>query len=87
MIQVTRPFLPPREDCEAYIERIWDSIWLTNHSPFLVDLENKLKADLGVDHLMMMKKSTITTLPGFDNMTRSHQDKVTTFLMNIMYHG
>ena len=60
MIQVTRPFLPPREDYEAYISKIWDNNWLTNNGPFLVELESQLKRYLGVDHLMMMTNGTIT---------------------------
>jgi len=60
MIQVTRPFLPPRGEYEAYIAKIWDNNWLTNNGPFLVELEEQLKAYLRVDHLMMMTNGTIT---------------------------
>jgi dTDP-4-amino-4,6-dideoxygalactose transaminase len=60
MIQVTRPFLPPRAEYEAYIRQIWDNNWLTNNGPLLVELEQQLKAYLGVERLMMMTNGTVT---------------------------
>jgi dTDP-4-amino-4,6-dideoxygalactose transaminase len=60
MIQVTRPFLPPKEDYEAYIRQIWDNNWLTNNGPLLIELEQQLKAYLGVNYLMMMTNGTVT---------------------------
>ena len=60
MIQVTRPFLPPREEYEAFIAGIWERNWLTNNGPLLVELEKQLKAFLGVNHLAMMTNGTIT---------------------------
>ncbi|HXR82559.1 MAG TPA: DegT/DnrJ/EryC1/StrS family aminotransferase, partial [Saprospiraceae bacterium] len=60
MIQVTKPFLPPQEEYEAYLRQIWDKNWLTNNGPLLIELEQQLKAYLGVDHLMMMTNGTVT---------------------------
>ncbi len=60
MIQVTRPFLPPRAEYEAFIRQIWDNNWLTNNGPLLIELEHQLKTYLGVERLMMMTNGTVT---------------------------
>jgi len=60
MIQVTRPFLPPKEEYDAYIGQIWDNNWLTNNGPLLIELELQLKAHLRVDHLLMLTNGTVT---------------------------
>ena len=30
MIQVTTPFLAPKEEYKAYIDKLWDKNWLAN---------------------------------------------------------
>lgn len=60
MIQVTRPFLPPKAEYEALISQIWERNWLTNNGPLLIELEQQLKSYLGVTHLSMMTNGTIT---------------------------
>jgi dTDP-4-amino-4,6-dideoxygalactose transaminase len=59
MIQVTRPFLPPKEDYNSLLQGIWDRQWLTNMGPLSVDLEIKLKEHLCVDHLLFVTNGTI----------------------------
>jgi len=39
MISVTKPFLPPKEDYDQYLEGIWQRNWLTNNGPLVNDLE------------------------------------------------
>lgn len=39
---VTEPFLPPLEDYQHYLEKIWDSKWLTNQGPLTTELEERL---------------------------------------------
>jgi hypothetical protein len=34
-INVTKPFLPPIAEYQAYIEGIWKRVWLTNNGPLL----------------------------------------------------
>lgn len=41
-IQVTEPFLPPREIYDAYLDGIWDRNWLTNEGPLSLELESAL---------------------------------------------
>jgi dTDP-4-amino-4,6-dideoxygalactose transaminase len=59
MIQVTTPFLPPREEFFSFVDKIWDKKWLTNLGPLASDLELKLKEYLGLDHLLYTSNGTI----------------------------
>lgn len=42
-INVTEPFLPPREEYEKLLDGVWDRNWLTNQGPLVCELENKLQ--------------------------------------------
>lgn len=59
MIPVTKPFLPPREEYNKYINGIWQREWLTNNGPLVNDLELKLKEKLKVKHLLFTSNGTI----------------------------
>lgn len=56
---MTKPFLPPREEYERYLEGIWKRQWLTNNGPLVNDLELKLKEYLDIPHLLFMGNGTI----------------------------
>ena len=59
MINVTKPFLPPREEFDKYIDGIWQRNWLTNNGPLVNELELKLKDYLHVPHLLFLNNGTI----------------------------
>jgi dTDP-4-amino-4,6-dideoxygalactose transaminase len=59
MIQVTHPFLPPKEEYDFLLKGIWQRNWLTNNGPLVNDLELKLKDYLGLDHLLFLNNGTI----------------------------
>ena len=59
MINVTKPFLPPIEEYQAYIRQIWERNWLTNNGPLVNELELRLKELLGIDHLLFTGNGTI----------------------------
>jgi len=59
MINVTKPFLPPKEEYQQLLEGIWERNWLTNNGPLVNDLELKLKEYLGLDHLLYLNNGTI----------------------------
>jgi len=59
MIQVTKPFLPPREDYEKYVDGIWQRNWLTNNGPLVNELEIQLKYYLGIKHLLYLGNGTV----------------------------
>ncbi|MDD3951795.1 MAG: DegT/DnrJ/EryC1/StrS family aminotransferase [Desulfobacterales bacterium] len=58
-ITVTKPFLPPFSEFNAYLEGIWGREWLTNNGPLVNELELKLKDYLKVDHLLFLCNGTI----------------------------
>src|SRR5579859_6685660 len=60
MINVTKPFLPPREEFDRYVDGIWQRNWLTNNGPLVKELELKLKDYLQVAHLLYLNNGTIT---------------------------
>ena len=59
MINVTKPFLPPREEYEAFVRGIWDRNWLTNNGPLVRELEEKLTDYTGVNHLLYVGNGTV----------------------------
>ena len=59
MIPVTKPFLPPKEEYDAYTDGIWKRNWLTNNGPLVNELELKLKEYLGLKHLLYVTNGTI----------------------------
>lgn len=59
MILVNRPFLPPQEVYQSYLDGIWKRQWLTNMGPLSSDLEIKLKERLKVDHLLFVTNGTV----------------------------
>jgi dTDP-4-amino-4,6-dideoxygalactose transaminase len=58
-ITVTKPFVPPYAEYEAYLKGIWGREWLTNNGPLVNELELKLKEYLKVDHLLFLGNGTI----------------------------
>lgn len=59
MIPVTKPFLPPQEQYEEFLNGIWKRQWLTNMGPLASDLELKLKEYLEVRHLLFITNGTV----------------------------
>ncbi|MGY2132727.1 DegT/DnrJ/EryC1/StrS family aminotransferase [Hymenobacter sp. HD11105] len=59
MINVTKTYLPPLAEYTAYLEGIWERDWVTNHGPLVQELEEKLKAYLGVKHLFFVSNGTV----------------------------
>lgn len=59
MIPVTKPFLPPQQEYNKYLQGIWKRRWLTNMGPLASDLEIKLSNHLCVDNLLFVSNGTI----------------------------
>ncbi|MBL0741345.1 DegT/DnrJ/EryC1/StrS family aminotransferase [Chryseolinea lacunae] len=59
MIPVTKPFLPPIQEYEQYLQDIWKRNWLTNNGPLVNELELKLKDYQEVKHLLYVTNGTI----------------------------
>jgi len=61
-IFVTQPKLPPLEEFIPYLEKIWESKWLTNAGPFHEELERALCDYLGVKHIALVTNGTIALI-------------------------
>lgn len=59
MIPVTKPYLPERTKLDAYIDRIYESCWLTNNGQLVKELTERLKEYLGVEHLLLVSNGTL----------------------------
>lgn len=59
MINVTKAYLPDRKKLDKYIDRIYDTHWLTNFGPLHNELEERLKEYLGIDHMVLMSNGTL----------------------------
>lgn len=58
MINVTKTYLPPLEEYQAYLSGIWERVQLTNHGPLVMELEQKLREHLGVKHIFFVSNGT-----------------------------
>lgn len=56
---VTRPYLPPLEELQPYLEQIWANRQLTNGGPFHQQLEEELCRYLGVEHISLFANGTL----------------------------
>lgn len=59
MINVTKTYLPPLEEYEKYLQRIWECNQVTNNGPLVKELEKKLKDFLGVKNIFLVSNGTI----------------------------
>ncbi|MGH7158331.1 MAG: DegT/DnrJ/EryC1/StrS family aminotransferase [Candidatus Saccharimonadales bacterium] len=58
-INVTKTFLPPIGEYQEYLEKIWDSVWLTNQGPLLQQFEAQTEQYLGVKNLHFVSNGTL----------------------------
>jgi len=61
-VYVTRPFLPPLEEVNQYLEKIWADRLLTNNGRFHNELENKLAEFLNVKYVSLLANGTLALL-------------------------
>lgn len=69
MITVTSPLLPPLEEFVPYLEKIWESKWITNMGQFHEQLEKALADYLGVEFISLFTNGTlplVTALQALD---------------------
>lgn len=59
MINVTKTFFPPLEEYQEQLQRIWKNQWLTNRGELVLELEEKLKKYLAVNHILVTNNGTI----------------------------
>ena len=59
MINVTKSYLPPIEEYQKYLSKIWENSWLTNQGPLVTELEHQLREYLGIENLLFVSNGTI----------------------------
>jgi dTDP-4-amino-4,6-dideoxygalactose transaminase len=59
MINVTKTYLPELEEYCSYLSKIWESGHVTNHGPFVNQLEEELKKYFQVKHVFCTCNGTI----------------------------
>jgi len=59
MINVVKPFFPPIEEYNEQLQRIWKNQWLTNRGPLVVELEEKIKSNIGVNNILITNNGTL----------------------------
>ncbi|MEG2021474.1 MAG: DegT/DnrJ/EryC1/StrS family aminotransferase [Oscillospiraceae bacterium] len=52
-ILVTKPYLPPKEEFDQYVEQIWKNNWLTNQGPLHEKFKNALKQQIKADNITL----------------------------------
>jgi dTDP-4-amino-4,6-dideoxygalactose transaminase len=78
-IYVTRPFLPPLEEFQPYLEKIWESRQLTNVGPFHQELEQKLCEYLGVKYISLFSNGTLALITALQALKISGEVITTPF--------
>ena len=58
-ITVTSPLLPDLREFDKYLQKIWDSRWITNMGTFHQELELALSRYLGVEYLSLFTNGTL----------------------------
>lgn len=61
-INVTQPHLPPLDEFQPYLEKIWKNKWLTNNGEFHQQLERELCAYLNVPYVSLFANGTLALL-------------------------
>ena len=59
MINVTKTYLPNKEQYKKYIDEIYANGWVTNNGPMVKLLEQRLAEYLGVKNLVLVSNGTL----------------------------
>lgn len=65
MINVTKAYLPSRAKLNSYIDRLYETHWLTNDGEFTRELEKRLAQYLGVKHVVLVSNGTLALQVAF----------------------
>jgi dTDP-4-amino-4,6-dideoxygalactose transaminase len=59
MIPFAKPFLPPQNSYQEYLDAIWDRVLLTNNGPLVQDLEHQLGEFLHIGTPLFVSNGTV----------------------------
>ena len=58
MVHVTKVYLPDKEKYKSYIDKIYESGWITNNGPLVQELEKRLEKSLDVKNVVLVSSGT-----------------------------
>lgn len=67
-ITVTQPSMPPLSEFVEYLEKIWESKWLTNNGQMHQDLEQALADYLGVKYISLFSNGTLALITSLQSL-------------------
>lgn len=67
-IFITRPTLPDIIEFNSFLEKIWESKWLSNNGVFHNELEEKLKDYLNVNNITLASNGTLALMIGLKSL-------------------
>lgn len=67
-IHVTQPSLPPLEEFNEYLIKIWENKILTNNGPFHQQLEEELCKYLGVEYISLFSNGTLALVTALQTL-------------------
>ena len=79
VINVTKTHLPAREKLDRYIDRIYESNWLTNNGPLVQELTARLEEYLGVQNLLLVSNGTLALQIAYKTLGIKNQAVTTPF--------
>lgn len=59
IVPVTKSYLPSKDKYKQYIDRVYESGWLTNSGPLVRELESRLSEYLGVKHVILVANGSL----------------------------
>ena len=78
IVTVTSPLLPPLEEFVPYLEKIWDSHWITNNGQFHEQLEKALAEYLGVEYISLFTNGTLPLVTALQALSVREGEVITT---------
>jgi dTDP-4-amino-4,6-dideoxygalactose transaminase len=91
-IYVTQPFLPPLEELQPYLEKIWSNKILTNGGPFHQQLEAELCKYLGINYISLFSNGTLALITALQALRVTGEVITTPFSFvatahSLLWHG
>lgn len=87
LIYVTSPSLPPLEEFLPYLEKIWESKWLTNNGQFHKQFESVLAEYLGVKYVSCFTNGMLALQTGLHALRLSGEIITTPFTFVATTHA
>jgi dTDP-4-amino-4,6-dideoxygalactose transaminase len=77
-INVTKTYLPPIDEYQSYLSRIWETGQITNQGPLLVEFEKAVKQKLEVENIHFVANGTIALQLALKSLDSSDAEIITT---------